>query len=358
MGKSKQTTKSNTNQTQTNTPFAPVLPGLTQLAGQIQGATNAAQAVPVYGGDFVALPGQLQQQVIPAYQKSAALAGSLVDPALAASERNWQMPTFAGPGTSAGTQSFASYDPSGVDSVVQAAIQPYMRQLMEQVLPSLQSAGIESGAYSNDRAMAIMPGQAVRDTGRMASEVAAQVAFQDFLSQQERQLQAFGLNTQRGLGEADVLTSRLGLYPELLDNVMRMSTGSAELGEHAAAYDTAMRQAEINNALAQDAYNVAAPFRGLDTAASLYSTFAPYGTQNMTGQSTSTTTQKQPIAGQILQGALGVGSMLAGFPGISGALGLGGASGLNPMLAAPFAGSSNPFLQPIPALTVPKLGQY
>jgi hypothetical protein len=359
MGKSKSTTKqsstSNTNQTQTNSPFAPAMPGLTQLAGQIQNATNAVQGMPGYTGDFIATGGQLQQDAVSAYQQAAAQAQQLVNPALqAANVTNWKMPTFYGPGTEAGTHSFGdgSYDPSGVDSVVQAAIQPYMRQLMEQVLPSIQSAGIESGAYSNDRAMAIMPGQAVRDTGRMASEVAAQVAFQDFQAQQARQLEAFGLNTNRALGEADVLTARLGLYPELLNNVMNMSSGSADLTMQAANYDTAMRQAELNNALARDQYNANLPFRGLDQAASLYGTFAPYGTQTMNGttssQSKSTQTQQQPIAGQILQGALGVGSMIAGFPGASAALGLGGQAmtAANPLLMGT-AGYQNPFMQPL-----------
>jgi len=372
MGKSKQTTKSSTNQTQTNTPFAPALPGLTDLAGQIAGATAQVQSQTPYSGGFVALPGQLQQQVIPAYQQAAATAGSLVDPATqAALQTNWQMPSFAGPGTEAGTQGFASYDPTAIQPVIEAAMAPYMRQLMEQVLPGLQSAGIESGAYSNDRALSTLPQMALRDTSRMAAEVGAGIGLQDFQNQQARQLEAFGLNTQRGLGEADVLTSRLGLYPALLDNIMRMSTGQASLTEHAAGYDTAMRQAAINDALARDAYAMQAPFRGLDTAASLYGTFAPYGTQNMTGTSKTTQTSSPSLGSQIMQGALGVGGMLLGSPGGLSMLGLGGTAaagaGINPLLGSAYGGYTNPFAtpspynvltSPIPQFGVPPIGGY
>ena len=344
MGKSKQRTKSSgtstTNQTQTNTPYSPAVPGLNNLANLTNQAMLEAQAVPQYGGDFLALPGQLQQQVPGMYMNSSQLAGSLVDPALAASQQALsQLPTFAGsPTLDQGTQTFGSYDASQVAPVVQAAMAPYIRQLQEQILPGLQSSGIESGAYSNDRAFAVMPQQAMRDTSLAAAEVGGGIAFQDFLAQQQRLQNAYGMSTQRGLGEADVLTQRLGMYPELLDAAMRMSTGSADLAAQGASYDTVMRQAEIQNALMRDAYNVQSPFRGLDMAANIFGTFSPYGTQTMNGTTSynnkSTTTQSQPLAGQILQGALGIGSMLAGFPGLGTALGIGaGTAGMaNPLM--------------------------
>lgn len=357
MGKSKTKTtttgSSNSTQTSTPTPWGPALPGLTNLAGATNNAITAAQGVPLYQGDFLALPGQLQQQVPGMYMDSSALAGSLVDPALnAANNTNWQMPTFNGPSLDQGTQTFGSYDATQVQPVIEAAMAPYLRQLQEQILPGLQSSGIESGAYSNDRAFAVMPQTALRDTSRMAAEVGSGIAFQDFLQQQQRLQNAYQMDTTRGLGQADVLTQRLGMYPELLDNAMRMSTGQADLASQAAAYDTAMRQAEINNALARDTYNVQAPFRGLDMGANILSTFSPYASQYQTGtqdyRSQSTQTQSQPLAGQILQGAMGIGSMVAGFPGLGTALGIGGQVA-NPMMnlgggTSSFFGSArNPF---------------
>lgn len=333
MGKSKTKTKTstNTNDTQTATPWGPATAGLTDLAGMTTNAMHAAQGVPLYNGDFIAQPGALQQSVTPLYGQASQLAGSLVNPALnAANNTNWQMPSFQGSPTLAqGTQSFGSYDASQVAPVVEAAMAPYLRQLQEQILPGLQSAGIESGAYSNDRAFAVMPQQALRDTSRMAAEVGGGIAFQDFQGQQQRMQNAYGLGTQRGLGEADVLTQRLAQYPELLDTAMRMSTGQADLAAQGAAYDTALRQSEINNALAQDTYQVQAPFRGLDMAANIFGSFAPYATRNNVGtsNSTSTTTQSQPLAPQLLQGAIGLGSMAAGFPGIGTALGIGQSAG-------------------------------
>lgn len=358
MGKSKTKTKSvsdsNTTQTSTPTPWGPALPGLTNLANATNDAITAAQGVPLYQGDFLALPGQLQQQVPGMYQASSALAGSLVDPALAAAQQaTGQLPTF-NTDVMQGTGTFGSYDASQVQPVIEAAMAPYLRQLQEQILPGLQSSGIESGAYSNDRAFAVMPQQALRDTSRMAAEVGSGIAFQDYLSQQQRLQNAVQLDTTRGLGAADVLTQRLGMYPELLDTAMRMSTGSADLQAQAAAYDTAMRQAEINNALAQDTYNVQAPFRGLDMGANILSTFSPYASQYQTGTQhatqNSTTTQQQPIAGQLLQGALGIGGMIAGIPGLGQAAGIGGMLGSNPMMASPgtanWFAANNPFQIP------------
>jgi hypothetical protein len=335
--KTKGTTRTNQTTTQHTTPYTPASGGLANLAWHVGDAMEDSIAVPAYEGNFVALPGQAQQAVIPALNSSAALAGSLVDPALAAAQQAL--------GPIQGMESFASYDPSGVQSVVQAAMQPYIRQLTEQILPGMQSSGIESGAYSNDRAFATMPGQALRDTGRMAAEVASGIGFQDFLSQQERMLQ----------GE-DVLTQRLSMYPELLDTAMRMSTGQADLLQDAAGYDTAMRQAEINNAIAMNDYAVSAPYAGLDRAAQLYGTFAPYGTtrgsMNGTQYVNQTTTTSQPMGQQLLQGAIGVGGMLAGMPpgGLGALFGGGGqvaGAALNPMLSSAFsgAGSSNPFTQ-------------
>lgn len=359
MGKKKSTSKSTSNTTQnttqTSTPWGPAMPGLTNLANATNAAITAAQGVPQYTGDFLALPGQLQQQVPGLYTQSSALAGSLVDPALAAANQALgQQPTF-NTNVMQGTDTFGSYDASQVAPVVEAAMAPYLRQLQEQILPSIQSAGIQSGAYSNDRAFAVMPQQAMRDTSLAAAEVGAGIAFQDFLAQQQRLQNAVGLDTTRGLGTADVLTQRLGMYPELLDTAMRMSTGQADLASQAAAYDTAMRQAEINNALARDTYNVQAPFRGLDMGANIMGTFAPYashaGTMTGTTNSKTTNTESGGLAGQLLQGALGIGGMIAGMPGgftgLGTALGIGGQMA-NPMLnMGAIANMPNPFMNTV-----------
>ncbi len=339
--KTTQKTSSKTNQTQTATPYAAIQPGLDQLGSNITSAMNQVQNMGGYGGPFVAQAGALQNAVIPAYQAAAAQAGSLIDPARnVATNTVWQMPTFEGPSLAQGTQGFESYNADAIQPVINAAIQPYLRQLTEQILPSLQSSANEAGAYSNDRALVTLPGMALRDTSRMAAEVGTGIAYQDFIDRQHRLQNAYQMDTQRGLGMGDLLSSRLAMYPELINNVMRLSTGQADLTQEAANYDIAMRQAEINNSLAQDQYNAALPFRGLNEAASLYSTFQPYATNQMVGKSNSTTTtqQQQSPFSQIMQGALGLGSLAMGFPGLGGALGLGGAAAsasmANPMLMA------------------------
>lgn len=350
MGKSKtkQTSSGKQATTQTATPFQQIIPGMQQLGTNIGTAMGQAQAVPLYMGDMVAQAGDRQRAVLPSMQGTADYARSLSPLAMnAANQALSDQPTFEGPGLEAGTGSFANYDPSGVQSVIQAAIQPYMRQLTEQVLPGMQSSALESGAYGNDRAMSIMPGQALRDTGRMAAEVGSGIAYQDFADQQRRSLEAYGLGTQRGLGEADVLTQRLSMYPDLLNSSLGFQSAGTAMDQEAANYDVAMRQAEINNAMARDQYMVNAPFRGLDTAAQLYGSFAPYATQQMNGtnSSTSTTTQQQALGPQLLQAAMGIGSAAMGMPGgLGGLFGGAAASAANPMMGMASSGSafSNP----------------
>jgi hypothetical protein len=85
-----------------------------------------------------------------------------------------------------------------------------------------------------------------------------------------------------------------------------------------------------------DQYASQAPFMGLDTASQLLAELSGgWGTTSMHGDSTQTTTQSQSPFSQILQGALGVGSMLAGVPGLGSAIGL-GTSAASPAASAMF----------------------
>lgn len=330
-------TKTKTNETQTAAPPSWTMPGISDLAGQVNAKVAGLDPNAAYKGDFIAQPGVLDQGIAQGYQGNADISRMMSLPALGAVGMNATPASFAT--NDLGNQGFGSYDASAIQPVIQAAIQPYMRQLQEQVLPGLQSAGIESGAYGGTRAMETLPGMAIRDSGRQMQELSTQIALNDFQNQQQRQQQAYGMASDRGLGEAGTLTQRLGQLPDLLDTVMRMQTGATEMDVQAAAYDRALRQSELDNAFQRQQYGVQAPFEGMGQAASLLGQLSGnYGTTTRTG----TTTQSTGGAGQVMQGALGLGMMgLSAFAPGAGSAGGGALSSL--FKRAPSAAMTTPF---------------
>ena len=323
MGSKKKTTET-TNQTQTSAPPSWAEPTMIDLAGQIQNAVNQVRQVPAYTGDFVALPGALQNAVPGAYLDAAHMAQSLVPQAQQALSAAGVMPTYdvSGAQLQPALQGFAAGNPGGMDAAIRAAIDPAYKALTEQVLPGLASSGIESGAYGSSRALTALPELAVRDFGQTAANLAAQMRYQDYTDTANRMLQGYTAATSRGLGEADVLTQRLGLTPDLLDAIMRMSGGAAELQAQGAAVDQANRQASIDNAMQRYQYQVNQPFMGYDVATDLISRLANgYGTQTLNG--TTTTVQKTGGLAPIIGGALGAAMGLASLP-MGGGASLGG----------------------------------
>lgn len=305
-----------TNEVQKNTPPEWAAPGLADLGARIS-AIIPTMPGPQYTGDFIAQPGAAAQALPGMYRGVGDVASSLVDPTRAAMGQALELPSFEGPGLGAGTQGFSSYDPTAIRPVVDAAIQPVMRQLMEQVLPSLSSSATESGAYSGTRALTALPGMAIRDAGRNAMEIATGLGYQDFSDTQNRNLQAFGLGTDRGLGVAQSLSQRLAMYPDLADTVMRMSGAGADYYGQAAGMEQSNAQSAIDNKLAQFDYGVRYPYQGLDVAAALLGQIAnPWGTRTTTGTQTQSTGGLAPIVG----GLMGAGMMAMGMPGGAGGL--------------------------------------
>lgn len=326
---SKKKSRTQFSQTQTSKPLDMVMPGYQNIATGVNNALNSVQGVN-YGGDFVAQPGQYSLAAPGMYADAAQQALSLVPTAQSFVNQAAANPNFGLglPVLQQATQGFGSTNPQGMEGAVNAAIQPYMRQLTEQILPSLQSAGIESGAYGGTRSQQTLPALAIRDAGRQAQEVATGLAFQDYNMAQARALEAYGLDTSRGLGEHGAMTQRLAMTPELLNSVMRMSGGAADLMNQAGQLDQANAQAGINNELQRFNYNMTRPFMGYDTATDILSRLTSgFGTTDASGKSK--TTEKNSGLGSIVQGGLGlasaIGSMALGVPPI-GAFG-GGAGG-------------------------------
>ena len=204
-------------------------------------------------------------------------------------------PSFSSTLPTAGFQAAPAHDLTGV---INASIDPVMKQLLERVLPSIKSDALSAGAYSGDRAMATLPGLAVREATSEAERIAAQLGYQNFndtenrrltawQGDQDRLLQGYGAETDRNLGSADLMTSRMSQLPGLLDTIMRISTSQGDLLSAAGGAETGRDQAVINDALARDSSSTTRPFAGLDIASNLLSTLSNrYGTTDSTGSST------------------------------------------------------------------------
>lgn len=308
-----------TQEQQKNEPPSWAQPGLSELGRRI---TAIIPQVPgsKYTGDFIAQPSQAEQQIPGLYGDLADFMRSTTPAAMEAMNKAWTPANFAGPGV----RSFSEYDPTAIQPVVQAATAPIMRQLTEQVLPGLQSSGIESGAYGGSRSTSTLPTMALAESAERMGEIGTRLAFEDFQAEEARRLQSFGLGTERGLGEAATLSQRLAMFPDLLDTVLRTQAGAADTDAQAAAYDRMLEQMEIDNQLAKFDYGIRQPFQGLDVAAALLGNLAqPWGTRSISG----TQTQSQGGLGQLLQAGLGLGGMFVGaggLPGISGLFKTGG----------------------------------
>lgn len=295
-----------TNEVQKNEPPSWAAPGLSELGRRI---TNIIPTMPgkPYEGNFFAPVTAREESVPGLFEQNADFTRSMGAPAAGALAASSQGPSF----NPLQTRGFSDYDASGVRGVVESAMQPAFRRLQEQILPGLASSGIESGAYGGDRSLQTLPGMAIRDTMGEVGNIASQIGFQDFQQQEQNRMQAYGLATERGLGEAGTLTDRLAMFPDLLDTILRTQTGATEMDIAAAGYENQLRQREIDEQLARHDYYVRQPFQGLDVAASLLGNLAtPWGTRTTTG----TQTQSTGGWGQVMQGAMGLGMAAMSAP--------------------------------------------
>lgn len=367
-GGSKQKTKSSstTAQTQTAAPPTWTQPGLEQTAGMVTGALGQIPTEHYSGQQIAYMSPQELAAITDSWGATGENAGDL------SAWMQGYLPQLmeGGPqfSTSLPTDSYDMGDRQQLEGVINASIDPVMQQLLNTILPGIQSSALASGAYSGDRAMKVLPTQAIDNATESMQRIAAQLGYEDYQnwenrrlsawqSDQDRLLAGYGADTARGLGTSADELARLGLMPDMVNSILRTQASEGDLLRMAAELGISTEQAQINDALAQDAYASTSPFMGLDQATALLTALSGgWGTQNMTGQtdSKSTTTTKQDPFSQVLQAAMGVGSMALGFPGVSSALGLGGAGGAGAMTTSlPSASSvfAIPPLQPLPNYT-------
>jgi hypothetical protein len=296
MSTKKKTTQTS-NQTQTAAPPAWTLPGLTAGGNAVTAAMNAALANPQpYTGEFVAGmdPGRVAAQTA-AYDTAAGTAGD--------------MGTFA---RQALEKMFAPVD-SGklLQDAITASIHPVFQQLTEQTLPGITNSALQSGAYTNDRALGVLPTEAIANATESAQRIGAELGWEGFQAEQNRNLE------------------RTAQLPALTNLVAQMASARGDLLGMGTTLDQQLRQETINNERARHDYNIGAPYESISPAAQLLAMLSGnYGTQTSNG--TQTTVQKTSGLGPILQGALGLASA-AGSLGAFGPLGgVAGAAGAAP----------------------------
>lgn len=299
----KKTTKQTSNTTQTAAPPTWTQPGIEDVSKRVTAAVG--QGPKPYEGNFVALPDQATTQAaIDAYLGTAGRSEEL------ANFMQTQLPALM-------ERNNTRYDVGNFNDTlapaIDAAIFPVFRQLQEQVLPGIRSSSLDSGAYSGDRAMMVLPQNAIKDASENAQRIGAEMAFNDYQAREARRLEAYGLDESLAL-------ERTGMLPELIDNILRSSAGGAQMREGALNLGVARDQAMIDNDLRRHDYNVRAPYEGLDIATQLLTALSQgWGTQ--TGKSDSTTVEKTGGLGAVAQGLLGAASLAGSFlmPGAGGA---------------------------------------
>lgn len=368
MGKKKSKSKSTTNQTTTNAPPAWTAPGLSQVAGQ---TATAAAGLPTswYQGDLVAQYDPAQVAAIQqAWGDTSQLAGDMTG-FLQSNLGNltyrpeWEM------GIGDVTGQFNMGNMADVNPVINASLAPVLRTLQEQILPGIQSSANEAGAYSNNRAFSVLPGQALNDFSTQAGNIAAQIGYENYRDFETRRLQAwegdmnralaaYGAETDRGLGEGSLYAQQAAQMPDYVNSILRTSASVGDLQKMMMDLGLEADQAAIGNQTARDTYDRTMPFVGLDSAAQILQALSGgYGTQTMQGTSKTTNTQSGGLGGQILQGALGLGMAAMGMPGGLG--GLFGGAGAGAAAAAPVASqAASSLFQPIPQFQMPGLGYY
>lgn len=327
MGKTKNTTV--TNQTQTAAPPTWTGPGLSEAANMV---TAGLSQIPQshYTGPMVATMDPAQLAAITAgYTNTAQTAGQMTDFLQGMLPGLNQGMTF---NTQLPDTSYSLAPRQELDSVINASIDPVMRQLQNNILPGITNSALDAGAYSGDRAMNVLPTEAIRNATESMQRIASQLGYEDYQNYENRRLQAYGMTTQasqqnyalenqRQQQEAALRMQQMGMAPDFVNAILHTQASGADLLKMAADLETQQQQAGINNAVGMDQYASQAPFMGLDTATQLLTALSGgWGTQTMQGKTTQTT--QQPLAGQLIQGAIGLGSMAAGFPGIGSALGL------------------------------------
>lgn len=337
-----QTTKQSS--TQTAAPPSWTAPGLEQTAGMVTGGLSQIPTEHYSGQQVAYMTPEQQAGIQGAWGETADLAGYYTD---------WmgeQLPTLTAPWDwSTDLGGLQAYDVGSlydVQPVINASLTPVYRQLTEQVLPGISSSALDAGAYTSDRAMGVLPMQAITAYSREAADIATQIGYQNYLDYENRRLAAwqawqddilgaYSAESERGLGQQSINQGNLGAINDYVSGILRNSASVGDLLNMSAGLGVANEQASINDALARDKYASYSPFLGLDQATQLLMNLSGgYGTETLDG--TSRTVNKTTGPMEAIKAGIGIASMIAGavtgnplamMGGAQGVMGSGGGSG-------------------------------
>lgn len=167
-------------------------------------------------------------------------------------------------------------------SAIQAATQPVIDNLLQQALPRIRNQSFLSGTTGGSR-QGIAEANAVRDTARVATDIASQMSNQGYLSGQTN-----SLNT-------------MALLPTLQQSLTAPATMQGAVGEQ----ERALQEAVLNENANRYEYNQQLPYQNLTQYGNAIR--QPFGTEG----STSTTVPPPSTASQIAGGALSIPALIA-----------------------------------------------
>lgn len=298
-------------------PPAYLEPYLTDIAKQAQAAYKK---VPQggYSGQLVASPTDAQQQALQQQKSIAQGLGGFGDTTKQLADMQSQKILSGGYTAPANTQ-FQQTN-LGTADAVNAYLAPVQRNLMENIIPTLQSDAIEQGAYGGGKYYNNLANQIRDNYTTEAANIAAQIGYGEQVRQDEQRYKNFELNQQlmpelMKLEQAATLTT-----PELLNTSVNQQLMPSGILAQAGQAEQLFQQDVLDEAYQQYLLDIQGPFAGLDQYASVIAGM-PMG-----GTSTATGTAARPSGGSsFLSGALGGGAMAYGlgsaFPASMGFLG-------------------------------------
>jgi len=182
-----------------------------------------------------------------------------------------------------------------LQGMIEASTRPVTERLTREILPGIDQNAMMDNAFGGDRA-ALTRGQAAGDWAEAAGDIASGINYDNYNRERQAQLNA-------------AQTYQQGLQAEMALPQMMMALGDQQ---------RSLDQMPIDNALMLRALNEQLAFAGLGQGATIMNSL-PFvgqqtqGTTNSTGTSTETTQTKQNPLTSLVQGGLGVGSMMAGL---------------------------------------------
>lgn len=203
---------------------------------QARRASRDLRRLGPFGGEFIADPNELQAESLRALEDLARNRPDLGTPAVQNA-----LATIRGDFLLPESNPF-------LQATIDAATRPVLENFQESLLPRIRSNAIAVGAEGGTR-NALVEAQATRDTERVIGDIAAQIAFSNFVRERQNQLQGPALGTAAfGLQEAT---------PRLLGEV-----GDIERG---------FEQEDLNNAILKFNERIAAIQRPLEPLSQFFS---------------------------------------------------------------------------------------